>query len=115
MSEPKRYIHRVARWEDLLGVGEPYDDLPAEVTAENTLEVYVLRDVLVSIVEASLANIALNRGTTDTTPESVTETEELVAQREAFLRWLQACPNQHVYMAMYPKSEWQLAEDEESD
>jgi hypothetical protein len=112
MANRDRILHQVQRWEDLLDLGDPLLELPPEVTAEEPLQVYISREVLATIVEGSIAAIHANRDALDTTPELKADTAQLLRQRERFLAWVKRHPKPNIYVALYPKSEFELVGEE---
>ena len=112
MANRDRILHQVQKWEDLLDLGDPLLELPPEVTPQMPLEIYIDREVLQAVLEVSIAAIHANRDALDTTPELMAETAQLVRQRERFLAWVTRHPKPDIYIALYPKSEFELVGEE---
>ena len=99
-------IHHVDSWEDLLKKSDPLAEVPTFATAENPLEMYVTVAALIQALEDSIYSINVNRPTMDTTPERKAETDALLVQREAALRWLKQTTREHIFLSIHPKAEW---------
>lgn len=112
MANRDRILHQVQKWEDLLDLGDPLLELPPDVTPEEPLQVYISREVLATILDVSISAIHANRAKLDTTPELKAETAQLIRQRERFLAWVTRHPKPNIYVALYPKSEFELVGEE---
>jgi hypothetical protein len=112
MANRDRILHQVQRWEDLLDLGDPLQEFPPEVTAEDPLKIFIAREALDATLEGSIAAIHANRAKLDTTPELKAETAGLLRQREGFLEWVRRSPKAEIYVVLYPVSEFELVEEE---
>ncbi len=112
MANRDRILHQVQCWENLLDLGDPLLELPPDVTPEEPLQVYMSREVLQAVLEGSIAAIHANRDALDTTPELKAETAQLLRQRERFLAWVTRHQKPNIYVALYPKSEFELVGEE---
>ena len=112
MANRDRILHQVQKWEDLLELGDPLQEFPPDVTPEEPLQIFISREVLQAVLEGSIAAIHANRDALDTTPELKADTAQLLRQRERFLAWVKRHPKPDIYVALYPKSEFELVGEE---
>jgi hypothetical protein len=114
MNERDRIVHRVDNWEDLLTMSDPIEDRTF-ASAEHPMKLYVTIKALRKALMESLSSIELNRDELDKTPELKAETDALVVQRQAALAWLAQQTKEHVYLALYPATEFELVEEEPAE
>ena len=115
MSDRDNVLHHVENWEELLTRPDPLAEAPTFATADHPLKMYVLISALHQALEDSLYSISQNRERCDVTPELKAESDGLVLQRKAALAWLAEQPREHVFLALYPTTEFELVEEEPVD
>lgn len=114
MIERDRIVHHVDTWEELLELSDPLEDTTFASPA-HPMKLYITVKALRTALTESLKSIELNRDELDKTPKLRAETEALVVQRQAALAWLAQQTKEHVYLAIYPTTEFELVEEEPAE
>lgn len=86
------------------------ESFPVRTSMFEPLELYVERRLLVTLVKRSLAALQRHADLLPQTPEQARELALGQQQRNEFLEWLGRQPNDMVYVALYPTSQYERRE-----
>lgn len=70
------------------------------------LEVYIEKETLAGVVEAQIAVIERGRAPIIESEEETTFVEGLLTERRQLVEWVRNYPQSHVFVQLYPQSEF---------
>ena len=81
------------------------------VSPEHPITLWIGRDVLAAVLEDNLANIEQNRVRELESPIERQQLDRVTAERQAFLRWVEAWEGANIFCGVFPCTEYEPQED----